>query len=133
MGRYVVTAAIHNQEEEVDGKTKVVTYLRGDEVEVSDEEYERLADGLAPVGSEQAEKVEAEPAVHSDTPSASVEAPVPSEPEDGGEDQGDDALAYEDLTNAQLQARLRARGLAVSGNKDELIARLEEADEDEQA
>jgi hypothetical protein len=35
---------------------------------------------------------------------------------------------YGDLTNEELQDELRARGLHVSGNKDELIARLQESD-----
>lgn len=36
----------------------------------------------------------------------------------------------EDMTKAQLQAVARRRGLATSGSKDDLITRLEEADEE---
>jgi SAP domain len=35
---------------------------------------------------------------------------------------------YSDMTVDELQDELRARDLAVSGNKDELIARLQESD-----
>ena len=35
---------------------------------------------------------------------------------------------YEDMLKADLEAELEARGLPKSGNKDELIARLEEDD-----
>lgn len=49
------------------------------------------------------------------------------------EDKGDadDALPefYEDWTSAQLAAELRSRGLSVKGNKDALVARLVESDE----
>lgn len=37
-------------------------------------------------------------------------------------------MAYEDQTVTELQDLLRDRDLAVSGTKDELIARLEESD-----
>lgn len=54
-----------------------------------------------------------------------------------GEDapEGEDALepeddGYDDMTNAELQTLLRARGLPVSGNHDELVARLEADDEE---
>jgi hypothetical protein len=42
--------------------------------------------------------------------------------------------SYEDMTNDDLRAELEKRGLPKSGNKDELVARLEEddaSDEDE--
>lgn len=42
-----------------------------------------------------------------------------AEPADGG---------YSDMLKADLEAELEARGLPKSGNKDELIARLEEDD-----
>jgi hypothetical protein len=35
---------------------------------------------------------------------------------------------YGDMTNEELKDELAARGLHVSGNKDELIARLQESD-----
>lgn len=35
---------------------------------------------------------------------------------------------YEDMSKEELQAELEARGLAKTGNKPELIERLEEAD-----
>ena len=43
--------------------------------------------------------------------------------EGGSSDEG-----YEGMTKAELEAELEARGLPKSGNKDELIARLEEDD-----
>ena len=36
---------------------------------------------------------------------------------------------YDEMTKEDLQEELSARGLHTSGNKDELIARLQEADE----
>lgn len=39
--------------------------------------------------------------------------------------------SWEDYTVEQLREELEARGLPKSGNKDELIARLEESDEGE--
>lgn len=41
------------------------------------------------------------------------------------------APAAEDTTVADLKDQLAAKGLPVSGNKDELIARLENADTDD--
>jgi hypothetical protein len=41
---------------------------------------------------------------------------------------GETATEYADMTNADLQAELESRGLATSGTKAELIARLEEDD-----
>lgn len=38
----------------------------------------------------------------------------------------DAASDYADMTKVELQAELEARGLPTSGNKDELIERLEE-------
>lgn len=52
-----------------------------------------------------------------DLGSGAQEAPAPA-PEDG----------YEDLTNEELREELESRGLTKSGNKEELIARLREAD-----
>lgn len=47
--------------------------------------------------------------------------------DEGGE--GDqDAAGYGDLTNDELKDKLRERGLPVSGNKDELVERLEADD-----
>ena len=43
--------------------------------------------------------------------------------------QGGDEEYYEDMTVARLQDIIRERDLPVSGNKDELIARLVEDDE----
>lgn len=44
----------------------------------------------------------------------------------GEEAEGGD---YSGMTNDELRDELESRGLAVSGNKDELIQRLEEADQ----
>jgi len=41
---------------------------------------------------------------------------------------GGSAGDYDDLTKAELEDALEARGLAKTGNKAELIARLEEDD-----
>ncbi len=43
---------------------------------------------------------------------------------------GDEASAegYDSQTKAELEAELESRGLPTSGNKAELVARLEEAD-----
>lgn len=41
---------------------------------------------------------------------------------------GDQPSGYEDMTVAELQDLLESRGLTKSGNKAELIARLEEDD-----
>lgn len=46
----------------------------------------------------------------------------------GGSDETDSG-AYSDLSKEELQDELASRDLAVSGNKDELIARLEADDE----
>lgn len=54
---------------------------------------------------------------------AQVEAPA--EPGDAGSSPGSE---YADWTNADLQDELEERGLPKSGNKAELIARLEEDD-----
>lgn len=49
-------------------------------------------------------------------------------PEEAGEAPGAEAASgYDDMTKADLQAELESKGLPTSGNKDELIARLEEA------
>lgn len=68
-----------------------------------------------------------------------VAEPITSVPDAGGAVVVDEAKAaaagagtaggYEEQTVAELQDELRARDLAVSGTKDELIARLEEDDE----
>lgn len=50
---------------------------------------------------------------------------VADEGEEGEEGEGD---GYDDLTAAELQDLCRERGLAVSGNKSELIQRLRDAD-----
>lgn len=59
-------------------------------------------------------------------------AEIPGEdvPE-GDEDLEPEGDGYEDLSNEELKALLKARGLPVSGTKDELVARLEEDDEDD--
>lgn len=44
------------------------------------------------------------------------------------EAEADNPSGYEDMTNEELKDELAARGLHVSGNKDELIARLQESD-----
>lgn len=44
----------------------------------------------------------------------------------------DEDDSYENWTVAELKAELKERDLAVDGNKSELIARLEEADEAEE-
>lgn len=47
----------------------------------------------------------------------------------GSEVEEEEGLSpYSDMTNAELSAELKDRGLATTGNKDELIARLEESD-----
>jgi SAP domain len=46
----------------------------------------------------------------------------------GGNGNGEEEADYESMTNADLQAELESRGLATSGTKAELIARLEEDD-----
>lgn len=50
--------------------------------------------------------------------------------QDDGDDEpeGDEAPDYDSMTNAALKEILEARGLAKSGNHDELVARLEEDD-----
>jgi hypothetical protein len=45
-------------------------------------------------------------------------------------DRGNESEDLNDLTKEELQARLKHMGLPVSGNKDELIARLQEGTED---
>lgn len=52
------------------------------------------------------------------------------DPQTEGEDEEDeDLLDYESMTNEQLRTELAGRGLAVDGKKDVLIARLQEDDE----
>lgn len=55
------------------------------------------------------------------------DAPEADDDEETAEDDG-----YDGLTNAELQELLKARGLPTSGNKDDLVARLEEDDEEEE-
>jgi hypothetical protein len=56
---------------------------------------------------------------------------VPEESADDDDvDPGDEDADYSDWTIPQLQKELRARTLPVSGNKEELVARLEKDDED---
>lgn len=58
---------------------------------------------------------------------------IPGEDEpDAGDEPAVEGDGYEDMTVAELQALLEARGLPKSGNKDDLIARLEEDDEDDE-
>lgn len=143
MPKMKVLAAIHNQMEKVEGEDKPVlrTYVRGDEVEVSQEDIDRIGpSGLGPVDSD----VEPEPHVHADPGAPVVEAPVPSgteeapgdapdSPVDDEADAADEgAEGYESWTNAELSTELANRGLATSGNKAEMVARLEEDDEDKQ-
>lgn len=54
------------------------------------------------------------------------EAPEADDEDEGGE--GD----YDDMSIEELKNLLRARDLPVSGNKDELVARLEEDDSEEE-
>lgn len=58
---------------------------------------------------------------------------IPGEDEPESEDDGDDAedSDYSEWSIEELKDALRTRGLPVSGNKDELVARLEEDDESE--
>jgi len=65
--------------------------------------------------------------------SAAAAEPVAAEevPNDDDDDSVVDSEAYGTWTNAELRAELSNRELAVSGNKAELIARLEESDEGE--
>lgn len=53
------------------------------------------------------------------------EAPEPAAADDGTAGGDSD---YQDLTAEELKDKLRSRDLPVSGNKDELVARLEEDD-----
>lgn len=48
--------------------------------------------------------------------------------QDGATAKADEDEGYESMTKAELEAELSSRGLPKTGNKDELIARLEEAD-----
>lgn len=48
-------------------------------------------------------------------------------PEEAGEAPGASAGGYEDMTKAELEDELESLGLPKTGNKDELIERLEEA------
>lgn len=50
---------------------------------------------------------------------------------DDGDD-GEPDKPYEDQTNDELRAELERRGLPKSGNKDELIERLEEDDDSDE-
>jgi hypothetical protein len=62
------------------------------------------------------------------------EAPVVPEPETVTEEEleeDEEGASYEDYTVEELKDVLRERELMVSGTKDELIARLEEDDEDD--
>lgn len=52
---------------------------------------------------------------------APADAPAPDAP--------DEDKAYEDMDVDELKAELKSRDLPVSGNKPELIERLEKADE----
>lgn len=57
---------------------------------------------------------------------------APSADEDDDEDEEDDGgEGYDDLTNDELKEELRKRDLPVSGNHAELVARLEEDDEED--
>jgi hypothetical protein len=57
------------------------------------------------------------------------EIPGEEAPASDGDDADSDDADYSDLTLDELKDKLRDRDLPVSGNKDELIARLEEDDE----
>lgn len=59
---------------------------------------------------------------------------IPGEEAPGGEDDEDTsgAVDYNDLTKDELKEELRSRDLPVSGNHDELVARLEEDDESDE-
>lgn len=50
-------------------------------------------------------------------------------PEDEEQEDGLDPEEYEDASNERLRQELRSRGLSTSGNKQELIDRLESDDE----
>lgn len=62
-----------------------------------------------------------------------AEETIPSIGDKGGiqDDDDDDEVDYSQLTNKELRALLAERELSVDGNKDELIARLEEDDASE--
>lgn len=51
---------------------------------------------------------------------------------DSGAGEAEEAPAYEEWTNDDLRAELEDRGLSKSGNKDELVARLEDDDLEEE-
>ncbi len=65
-----------------------------------------------------------------------LEVEVPDEDdedEDGDDEDGEeDGEAYEDMTNADLKAELKARGLSTKGPKSKMVERLEKDDEDDQ-
>lgn len=59
---------------------------------------------------------------------ADSDGPLPSVPTD---DEGNPQYDDDSLTNKDLKRLLAARGLPQSGNKDELVERLQESDSDE--
>jgi hypothetical protein len=52
--------------------------------------------------------------------------------DDTDEDEEEETGDYSELSNDELKAELERRGLPKSGNKDELIARLEEDDDSDE-
>jgi hypothetical protein len=73
----------------------------------------------------------------SEAPSPASEEPDGTEPGDGDEKESDGDTEevpgedYDSWKNKELKAELEKRGLPVSGNHDELVARLQESDSSE--
>ncbi|QPX62560.1 DNA binding protein [Arthrobacter phage Wollypog] len=63
-------------------------------------------------------------------PQTTGDAQLPTTPGDNTGEEEEEDIEYSEATVEQLKAELKERGLSTSGNKEELIARLEADDEE---
>jgi len=96
-------------------------------------DYTALRRAAEAAGESDEEPDEADEADEDSQDSEDEDSDDDSDDDDSEDDESDeddeDAVAYEDLTNAQLAELLEARDLPKSGTKAEMVARLIEDDE----
>jgi hypothetical protein len=111
---------------------EVQDLLNGWNAPPSDKSLERLVGENPPEGDGRATAAMNQPAEGLNPFSDKVDAQrLHAYTDDGDSAGGDGEVAYEDKTNDELRDELEKRGLSKSGNKQELINRLEEDDASE--
>lgn len=119
---YVLTANFFRHMIFKDGKMVESTrYVKGDRIELTDEEAPRLVDAEAVMPEDEFNEREA--ARDTEQAAGAESAPEPAEGQDGTEAIQDE---YSAMEYSDLQAAAKARDLSAGGSKAELRARLRE-------